>query len=71
MRRREFITLTGGGAIAWPLSVRAQQTTVPVVGFLHGDLADGFAIRAASRRRGLSRNWLARAHGMSGLSLHE
>jgi putative tryptophan/tyrosine transport system substrate-binding protein len=53
MRRREFITLLGSATAAWPPAARAQQATMPVVGFLHSAAPGTYGARLAAFRQGL------------------
>jgi putative ABC transport system substrate-binding protein len=53
LKRREFVKLLGGAAVVWPLAGRAQQPTMPVIGFVSGGSPDTFDYLVSAFREGL------------------
>jgi len=65
VRRREFITLLSSAAAAWPFAVRAQQSAMPVIGFLHIASAEAYVHVVAAFRRGLMENDLVEGRNIA------
>ena len=54
MRRRDFLGVLGGAAATWPLAAHAQQSTMPVIGFLRSTASAGYTHLTDALRQGLA-----------------
>src|SRR6516165_12437861 len=64
LRRRQFLTLLGGAA-AWPLAARAQQPTIPVIGYLDATTATDSVYRVSAFRDGLKEAGFVDGHNVA------
>ena len=64
MKRRDFITLVGGAVAAWPLAARAQQPSIPVVGWLGATTPEASPLSLEAFRRGLSETGFVDGHSV-------
>ena len=65
MKRREFITLVGGAAVAWPLTARAQQAAMPVVAFVRSAPLSSVPHFIAAFRQGLKDQGFVEGHSVA------